>query len=288
VLAAGRRYPDNHLTAHHYFVVHAVNRALYHTGRLGSEMFSYPQNPNTLFLSIEKIFASWNRFDTLIDIGIMNVAEHELAQSLIRFGERPAILERLALVNMVKGNIGAARVYLGALGKTLFNAGWANNYLNRLESDPNLSTDGEIQHLRHLMIEEDYGFSSVVNEQMLLALLDRNPQNRMAFEYLMAWYLLTGQLERLVQNLDRLNDFDYSEIPPHYGEAILLYSSIMKKAVDLKGHTLSPQSRQRFEGVNQTLYLYGGNRQAASNELAGNYGDSYIFYYLYGVSGMEK
>jgi len=283
VLAAGRAYPNS------YFVIHAVNRALYHTGKLGSEMFSYPQHPDALLLTAkEQATAHWKKFDAYIDLGVMNTAEGKLTESLVLFGERPVILKRLALVNMVKGNIGAARIYLGALGKTLFNAGWANNYLSRLDSDPDLSMDREIQQMRRLMTEKDYGSLSFSNEDTFLALLNRNRKNRMAFEYLMAWYLLTDQLEKIVENIDLLDDFDYPEIPPLYGEAMLLYSSVTKKSVDLKGHTLNPQLLRRFEAVNQTLYLYGGNNQAAFNELARNYGDSYIFYYLYGTSGQKK
>lgn len=45
VLQIARRCPNT------FFVVHAVNRALYHTGRLGYDMLSYPQNPGTLFLT---------------------------------------------------------------------------------------------------------------------------------------------------------------------------------------------------------------------------------------------
>ncbi len=283
VLQAASSHSDD------FFIVHAVNQALYHTGRLGFDMFCYPQHPDTLFLiAEERRPGHWKKFDTFIELGFINLAENALVESLEIFGERPILLKRLALTNMVEGNSGAVRVYLGALSKTLFHAEWANNYLTHLQSDPNFATDDRIQELRNLMVEKDRPFSDYPPEDILLALLEKNRQNRMAFEYLMALYLLTGQLDKFIENLNYLDDLDYSEIPRHYEEAILVYTSVSKKLVNLRGRRLSPQSHQRFKGFLETFNRYGGNNQAAFSELAKNYGDSYFFYYTYGVSGMKK
>ena len=43
--------------------------------------------------------------------------------------------------------------------------------------------------------------ASWILETMLERLLERNPRNRMAFEYLMAHYLLTRQIDKMVANL---------------------------------------------------------------------------------------
>jgi len=273
-----------------FFAVHAVNRALYHTGRLGYDMFAWPQHPEALFLSSEKyIPARWKKFDSYVELGFMNMAENALNDSLGRIGDHPVIFKRLALISMVKGNISTARVYLGSLSKTLFDHKWAESYLDKLDTDPNLSTDDAVQKLRSLMIKKDYGTDfPYENEAMLSDLLEANRQNRMAFEYLMALYLLTRQLDKLVQNLDRLSDFDYSQLPHHYEEAMLLYAAETKKAVDLHGYQITRETLQRYKGFAQVYQSYWKNKQAAMNELAKHYGDSYFFYYLYGFSGAQK
>ena len=283
LLRIARRHPDN------YFVVNAVNRALYHTGRLSYDMFSWPQHPDTLFLSTKKYqSAHWKKFGIYLDIGLVNMAENALTESLEGLGERPVILKRLALINMAKANYDSARIYLGALSKTLFYDDWANNYLARLKSDPDLSEDKQIQRLRSVCMQKDYGYTTLNVETMLLQLLDKNRQNRMAFEYLMSLYLLTGQLEKFVQNLDRLDDFGFSQFPPLYEEAMLVYVNIARKPVNLRGRLLSAESRQRFDGFNQVLNDFGKNKQAAFNTLAKDYWDSYFFYYVYGRQGAEK
>ena len=119
-------------------------------------------------------------------------------------------------------------------------------------------------------------------------LLEQNGQNRMAFEYLMASYLLNGQLDNFVRNLYRLQNFNYSRIPRHYEQAILIYISTVKKRVNLHGFQISSETLQQFEGFNQIMSRYEWNIQPAFNELAKNYSDSYWFYYIYARQGIQK
>lgn len=276
---------------HNKFISHAINLALYQTGRLGEDMFEYDQVRGALTLSgeSETPMGRWWSFDTYIEMGHMNIAESMLALSMDTFGERPIVLRRLALVSMVKGDTGAAKVYLGALSRTLFDAGWAKDYLEKIELDPNLSTDREIQRLRGLMPETDREFNSL-NENLFLDLLEKNRGNRMAFEYLTAYYLLTGQLDDFAGIIVRLDDFGYKFIPRSYEEAILLYNFMTKKnKIELPGSEIGREATQRFKGFND-IYLgrYRSNKKLAFNELAGNYGDSYFFYYVYGISGLKQ
>ena len=91
-----------------------------------------------------------------------------------------------------------------------------------------------------------------------------------------------------VRDLDRLDDFGYSQIPRHYEEAILLYTAVTKKKIDLHGRTISQQSRQSFATFFRILDSYGEDKQAAFNELVKDYGDSFLLYYLYNRSGLKK
>jgi hypothetical protein len=285
VLETAAKHPNS------YYIVHAVNRALYHTGRMPYDLFRFYQNPDTLFLTAAEHRESYfKKFDLFLDLGHINMAEHELTESLAADGWRTMILKRLALANIAKRTIHTARVYLSALSKTFFDADWATGYLQQLQSDPTftLPADHEIQRLRRYMPVQDYGFSPMPFEHILLDLLKKNTRNRMAFEYLMSSYLLTGQLDKFVQNLHRLDDFDYTQIPPLYEEAILLYMHKEKKAVDLHGRQISRLSRQRFEDFKKVYAFYGGNKEAAFQSLANAYGGTFFFYSTYGLSGLKK
>ena len=273
VLQAARRYPRD------YFVMNAVNRALWHTGRFTQDMFSYPQRADDLLLTGEdRVLVYWNKFDTQIDLGLMNAAEKNLTECMETFGEQPMILQRLAMVNMVKGTMDTARIYLGALGKTLFHGGWATDYLSRLETDPNLAGDREIQDLRSRCLKKDYTALFYAKEGTLAALATQDNHNRMAFEYVMAWYLQTRQLDKFVQNIGRLRDFGYTAIPPLYQEALAIYAYPRNKAGD---YPISSEVRSRFENFSRIFNKYKKDKAAALGELAATYRNSYLFYYIY-------
>jgi len=283
LLTSAQHNPENP------FIAHAVNRALYHVGQLGYYMFSWPQHPDYLFLSDKKYkWMYWQIFDVFLDIGVINIAENALTECLEGLGDRPMVLQRLALINMVKGNLGSAKIYLGALSKTLFNADWAKHYLDLLETDPDLSTDKYIQHLRSLCLDKDCLTHSLLMEKTLSWLLERNSQNRMAFEYLMARYMLNKHLGKLVRNFERLHDFDYPELPTHYEEAALIYVYRTRKPLNLSGYLSSLQKRRQIEDFSRILSGYGGDKQAASKELSTKFRNTYFFYYMYAPSGPNK
>jgi len=264
------------------YIMYAVNRALYHTGRLPTEMFAYPQHPDAMFLADKDIdpFFKWKKFDARIDLGILNLAEINLTVCQELNGQRPMILQRLALIKMVKGDLDSARVYLNALSRTLFYSDWAKKYLAELESNPDLLGDEQVQNLRQVMPKKDHGFRSYDNDKMLMDLLETNKHNRMAFEYLMGWYLLNGRVDKIALNIGRLNDFNYKQIPRLYEEALLVYKGDSKQEVDLHGWKISVESVKRYNDFIDIYTRYAGGKHEVYNELLEDYGDSFLFYFF--------
>jgi hypothetical protein len=281
--------PDYHLIN-----AQCANLALYHTGRLAENMFSYPQKPGSLFSMANIINGIYGRVGSsvLIDLGHINYAEKRVYESLEDIGENPFLLQRLVLINLVKGQMQTARVFLNVLAKDLIHSKQAKELLNRLDVDPQLITDTKIQYLRSIMLTEGLIFSlqqeREARETLLLNLLKRNRHNKMAFEYLMAEYLTTNQLEKFVQNLWRLDDFDYQKVPRHYEEAILIYSKLTRKEVDLHGRKISTETAERGRKFFGTLNYFTLDKKAAYNALAKDFGNSYFFYNVFGVSGVGK
>ena len=61
----------------------------------------YVQQPeNLLITGDDHVLMYWHAFDTLMDLGLANLAEKNLTECLETFGEHPLILERLARVNL--------------------------------------------------------------------------------------------------------------------------------------------------------------------------------------------
>lgn len=284
VLETAGRYPTTHEA-----VTHAVDRALYHTDRLPYDAFAYPQQPDVLLMTGEdRVMRYWHKFDTLIDLGLLNLAEKNLTESIAIFGEQPLLLQRLALINLAKDRIGAARIYLHTLTKTLFHDDWARDTLARLYSDPNLATDPRIRHLRSVRLDKDSTTAFYARESLLQALLETNPHNRMAFEYLMTSYLLHRQLNQFIGTIERLNDFEYTEVPRIYQEALLIYMYGTRQPVRLPGRSLDPERSRQIEDFSRIYKSHHQDKDAAFAELAERYGDSYFFYHIYGFSPRQK
>jgi len=255
VLSAARRLP---VERHNLVVAHDVNRALYHTGRLPYDMFLYPQHAESLLLErpMEQADPASQGVmcagivGTYYELGRLNDAEHWAHEFLQLAGDYPWVFRMLARINIVKGQPEAARVFLRhfvALRSDIEGETWAGNCLRRLDADPQCSADDEVRRLRTWMPTSDVATSRWSEERLLTALLKDNRNNRMAFEYLMAFYLLTGQVGKVAENLHRLDDFDYQGIPRLYEEALLVHYNQGGAKVDLGGREISAAATERFE-----------------------------------------
>ena len=280
------------LAAYDVLTVYNVQLALCHTGKLGSDLFSYP------YLANAEIFQpspeAPSRFlvlgDNLIEMGYVNKAEHMLQEAAEIHGDRPSILRRLVTVNVLKDRPRAARVYLHRLAMSPLDRSWSEKYLAALDADPRRGDDEEISRLRGLMVATDYpGFFTP--EDILRQLLERNPDNLLAFDLLMGHYLQTAQLEKIVQNLRRLARFPKAfpgkVVPRLYEEALMLWATQVRlqtgvmPELPLHGRTLSLTTQKRYTEFSQLLALHRGDPAGAKAELAKEHRDTFWYYYLY-------
>lgn len=265
------------------YALHALDRGLYHTRHLGSELFNWTQTPNALFLeNTSHKRALWIGYAVAMEMGLLNQAEHALTECLEGLGDRPIVLEHLALINMAKGNVGTARVYLGALSTTLFHRTWANECLALLKSDPNLTSDRDVQYLRSVALDQDMPTVKYPPDEMMKLLLKKNPGNRMAFEYLMTYYMLHNELVPLADNIGLAANMGYTALPTHFEEAALVYVYTKKKPLRLEGMTPNAKLSQRIKQFSQILARHQGNAGAARSELETSFKNTYFFYNVYG------
>jgi tetratricopeptide (TPR) repeat protein len=292
VLAVAETIPLNQYRS---FYFNAANRALYHTGRMGSEMFAYPQNYDIRDLVFSMDNANnqviMERMELCLELGLVNVAERIAHEFLAWTNDRPNpfVFKQFALIYITKEKIETARISLRALSKNLIYGREAKDLLHRLEIDPLFEHDEHIQHLRSVMITNDFVFGPYPEEgRCLEELLRVNKNNRMAFEYLMAHYLLTKQLGNFVGNLHRLDNFGYDSIPRHYQEAILIYKGITHKDVDLGQREISAEVKEQYDEIDKIILSSNNNMELMRKALAPKFGDTYFFYFIFGVSGVTQ
>jgi len=288
VLDQAQKLPFN---TYNLYTNYQVNRALYHSGRLGEEMFSYLQHMDafalTAFETERFVIRDAAVIDISLELGSLNIAEHFSLELLEVAGNHPFFLRDLALVNMVKKQTDTARIFLNALCKDLIFRKKAMRLLSRLDKDPGLGGDRQVQYLRHVMLEKDVANIDV--ESLLLRLLEKNRYNRMAFEYLMAYYLMERRVDKVAENLSRLDELGYKEIPRNYEEAILLHSLDTGGTIKLFGKKLRPETLEKFQAFSEIMSSSAEiSRQAASRELMQKFGSTYFFYYSFDLSGVAK
>jgi hypothetical protein len=268
----------------HDLIIAAENRAYYHTGRLGNVTSTLRQNPRVLLLVGEKYTKfHWNKFDIYLDIGYINRAEHHLVEALEFYGERPQILQRLAIINLVKENTGTARIYLGALSKMIFYTEYANNLLQQIKSEPTFAQNKQVQYLRSIMLDQGEESNTMTVDAILAGLLKKNPCNRMAFEYLMTYDLLTKDLNNLAKYIDYFNELKYPKIPRLFEEAILLIASNPKTTIDLSNKNLkiNIESVKRFNEFREALGSFKGDKVAAFEKFPKKLRNNYFFFYFF-------
>jgi len=273
------------------FVNHDLLRALYHTGRLPYDMFRCPLIPEALLLTHEKgqsDLTQWKLCDVFLEFGHVNMAQ-KLASELIATKDHlgPA-LEKLAWIGVIKEAPETARVYLEALKKDVIHRDRARSLLHSLDHGFSKEQTAYLDRIRSCRCDETAGVTGPEPvDQTLATLLQRNPRNRMAFEYLMACHLLTGRVDQIAANIRRLRDLGYDRIPTLYEEAILIHQETAGSSANLGGYSVSRATRQRYEAFVQVLSaMQTQNRQAAFAHLVREFGTSYFFYYSFGRVGL--
>jgi Family of unknown function (DUF6057) len=269
---------------------HALYRALYHTGRLGTDMLTFPQitDPEPLLLwksSYSIYFPAWvAALESVMDLGMENFAERIAGEAMENMGPLPFLLFRRTIIQAVKGNDECAHVYLNKL-KQMPGSGQIARRLENGTGAADLSSNPGVVRLRSFMDTCDYVINRADEEKALLNLLKSNPRNRMAFEYLMAYYLLSRRPDMVVHNLYRLDDLGYREIPMLYQEALEIYrqrdstfnTPLAKLASD-------PYTKARCERFLKLMQLYDSQSRGSQAALVSEFGSSYFFFFTFGYS----
>ncbi|MBN1806130.1 MAG: hypothetical protein JW837_12850 [Sedimentisphaerales bacterium] len=271
---------------------HDIDRALYHTGRLPYDLFCFPQSLHGLLLTHEKkesYLTQLKLCDIFIELGQLNTAERLASEILATKGQLGIVVEKLVWIKILKGQTDSARIYLNALKKNLLYRRTAETLLIALDSGFTPKQTVYIDSIRANMLDEDHsGISKESVEQLLIELLDHNPENKMAFEYLMACYLLTGQVDKIAANMERLLNLGYKAAPTLYQEAMLIHFGSQGQKVDLKKLNINPDTYNRyikFVQLKNTMKTH--NRQVILRNLVTEFGNSYFFYFTFGRVGLS-
>jgi hypothetical protein len=244
---------------------YCYNLALAMKGRLGDDLFDHSQNYHYSLLfpasSDQTVMTNAMAGEAWFQLGDMTVAEQSAITSLQASPKHTGAryLVRLARVNLISGEDGAAMKYLTILSKTLFYGKWARSMMPGRQDE---AVRVQLSDARAKLARKDIVHQLDRPREQLLGLLEADPTNAAARNYLLCYDLLTYDLDAFMQ------DFTPDMIKGRlYQEAVLLWLTLQGR--------LTPDEISRYGmdlSVSDRMNRFGLNPSAFKN--------TYWYYYL--------
>ena len=234
-------------------------------GELGDRLFDHSQHGDaTLLLRVgtdRTTFTNCVAGEAWFQLGQMTIAEQSAIISLQASPKHTGAryIVRLARVNLISGEDAAAQKYLNLLSTTLFYRRWA---LDRMPGRQDGQIRAQLVQARANLPRKDFVHNSTQTRELLLSLLEANPSNTLARDYLLCHDLLTYDLDTFIQ------DYMPDRIPArNYQEAVLIWLS--------QHDRLNPQEVARF-GVDVSQV----DRMGRFGRSPDRYRNTYWYYYM--------
>ena len=278
VAALAKEDRKSEIGTYYYNLSNAMN------GQLADKLLDYYQPfERGLFLPVgehSSPFTIGCAGDVWFALGDMTMAERDAMLGMLfspaHTGSR--YLRRLAETNLVSGDYEAASKYLRILANSPADQDWAQARF------PDAWDEGYWQFIgqkRALMPRFDlvHGMDQV--QLTLRIMLNSNPSNRMALDYLLCYDLLTKDLDAFVG--------DYEPSLTHsrlYEEAMLIFLAAKggMSEDNLRHYHITEQTFAQF---NRFVSIYKRDNGSGVN-LTGEFGKTYWYYFYYAVRNEKK
>ncbi|MBN2697492.1 MAG: hypothetical protein JXR52_01595 [Bacteroidales bacterium] len=259
-----------------------VNRALYQTGRLLDSLFSYPQHYGEGGLFLEGNNSSRiavHMSDFYFDMGYANEARHWANEAQVVLMRHPVVLKNLVLTYAAMGREDAALKYLRILERSGLFKDWCASIDEMIETNT-VVEDPAINSFILNNPETDFFALTSDPTRKLMTFYSHNPDNKMAFEYLVAGYLLHHQISRVADLLPGFRHLGYEKLPRTVEEAMLIYLARAKPDKHfLADYSISKKTMEDFTDFSK-LVLSGKTREEQMLNVS-PYTDTYWYYFLF-------
>ena len=246
-------------------------------GRLGEGLMDHYQPfERGLFLPVNDKstkFAITAAGEVWYRLGEMTMAEHSAILGLIFSPDHygPRYLMRLAQINLVNGEDEAASKYLGMLGKHRGYRLWASE---RFPGAQTPEVERWLERMRSLVPKKDTVHYASDARTSLRILLDANPANTMAREYLLCYDLLVKDLDSFITDYG-----DCGLAARVYQEGILIWlaSNGMLSEESVSKYPVSEEVLSDFFEFSDIFQ----NNSGAMAPLEKKFGKTYMFYFRF-------
>jgi hypothetical protein len=269
------KYPSENMIGQYFY-----NIALAESGQLCDRLFHGRQDFGTasLFLPWSSEHINWGA-NSFYAIGLINEAQRWAYEEMVVYGPRPQNMKLLVKSSLVSGKYRMTEKYTGVLKNTLFYRKWAERYEKLIGDSLAIQSQTDLGKKVKMLPRSDFFIFLESPEQNLPLLVDQNPDNRVAFEYLMSWLLLTKEVEMLVNNIPLMKKMGYTRIPNHIEEAIMIYYNSQGVFPDLVGLSISNETRLRFDQYFTTFMAARQNPATMQEKMQKQFSDTFWYYF---------
>jgi hypothetical protein len=234
-----------------------------------------PVNPDENYIAIT--FSN----EVYWQLGDINASQHSALLGMI-FSPRAQnsrLMKRLTEINIVNGEYAVAEKYIKILEKTLFHHKWASSRRKFLYDEKECSGSSWIQEKRAIMPSKDLLKKRNEYAKTLRMLADDHPENRMAVDYLLCYYLLCKDIRSFTIDFDKYYASDRNRLLPKvYQEGLLIWiASGGGNFQDYNKFRFSPAIVKDFKDYSDLFEKNRGNGTALQKK----YSKTYWFYFHY-------
>ncbi len=226
-------------------------------------------------VSINKIFRGVYFFYT---IGLINEAHRWAFESMVIQGFRPENIKLLIKTDLISGHYQVAEKYIDVLKKTIHYRSWARKYEGMLYHPELIVADPELGEKIKLQPKEDFPTRIKNPQTNILLLLESNPNNKKAFEYKLAWFLLEKNVVGIMGEIRKLKGMGYTRIPMHIEEAALFSYANTGSIPDLGGLKISKETESNYSKYETSQIFNGNNKSSGSMGINNNMRSTYWYY----------
>ncbi len=264
-----------------------TNRALYFTGVMPEKMFEYSQIWGLDGLFVNRFFANevlLPSTELYFELGLINEAIQYGNESVSQNENSPLVIEQLVIANITSDKYKSALIYINQLKNFRFFKKKALEYEKYLNGEGVPWIDSLVIPKREVMPVNDFRVKRQEPQSDLINMLADNLNNKMAYEYLMAAFLLENDLASFIKYYSIGKKFNYKNIPSIYQQALISYNyELMRLDKPLRQITVSKEILEKFGEYMSVFSEFEGDRDVAQAKLKEKFGDTY-WYYLHFLS----
>jgi uncharacterized membrane protein len=263
-----------------FFINCNYNRAVSHKEDYIDQFFNYPQLLGNNVLFPDQLYTNEIPFvssDYYFDLGYISEAQHWAYEAMVYYPYSARAMQRLVETHLINGDFVVAGKYLDILEKGYVSKAFVDQYKPLIEDTTLVAKHSMIMEKRSLKPGH-----KVLPSKITLRfkdLLDANPENKLAYNNLQLYFILSHELKRFADNLGILH-FYHPNVPHIFEQAYLVYLASGKETGQPL-FNISEETVNQFIQFNQSIRPFKNNLGKIKNEVSKNFGNTVMFHLIF-------